>query len=218
VTDATDAGTVFDPVCTPAVDFQNLDPQGGGKVFLDNFKSPSDYVAGLTRRVCAILYRSPVEVPPIAKVTVVVQPISNVPPNITGTANGNSMTINSNFFVPFANTHTADETSYELSGMGAHLFSYMYEHGPAPAGVTSGVNDFVRYRLGYIRESRRAKGGAWDDGYTTTGFFFAYLDDQYPNFVYKLNLVMGTGYSVTAFQVFTGKDVSTLWNEYQATL
>src|SRR5689334_10196963 len=49
VTDATDGGSIFDAVCTPAVDFQNLDPQGGGKVFLDNFKSPTDYVVGLTR-------------------------------------------------------------------------------------------------------------------------------------------------------------------------
>ena len=46
----------------------------------------------------------------------------------------------------------------------------------------------------------------------------AYIDDLYPNFVYRLNLVNGTGYSVTAFPLFTGKDVLTLWSDYQATL
>src|SRR6185503_15446976 len=121
-------------------------------------------------KVCAILYRSPPEVPPIFRVTLIVQPISNVPPNITGTANGTTMTINSNFFVPYANVYIADEIAFELSGMGVHLLSYMYEHGPVPPGVLSGVNDFVRYRLGYLRESRRVRGGNWDDGYVTTAF------------------------------------------------
>jgi hypothetical protein len=217
-TDAADAAGPFDTVCTPAVDFQNLDPAGGGRVFTDNVKSPTDFVQTMTRKVCAILYRSVPEVPNIPRVTLIVQPLANVSPSITGSVTGNTATINSNFFVPYANSHTADDTLFELSGVTAHLLSFMYERGPAPAGVLSGVNDFVRYRLGFLRDTARKKGGNWDDGYQTTAFFFVYLDDAYPNFVYRLNLVNGTGYSVTAFQVFTGKDVATLWAEYQATL
>jgi hypothetical protein len=208
----------FDAVCTPAVDFQNLDPAGGGKVFTDNVKNATDFVQTLARKVCSILYRSPPEVPPIARITLVIQPIANISPTIGGTASGNTANFNSNYFVAFANSHTPDDVLYELSGIGAHLISFMYERGPAPTGVLSGINDFVRYRAGYTRDSLRRKGGNWDDGYMTTGFFFAYLDDEYPNFVYRLNLVDGTGYNVTAFQVFTGKDVLTLWNEYQGTL
>jgi hypothetical protein len=217
-TDSADAAGPFDAVCTPAVEFQNLDPAGGGKVFTDNVKNPIEFVQGLARKVCAVLYRSPPEVPDIPKITLIIQPIANIPPNITGTAAGNTATFNSNFFVPFAMSHTPDDILFELNGLGAHLFSFMYERGPAPPGVLSGVNDFVRYRVGFLRDSNRRKGGNWDDGYQTTGFFFAYVDDAYPNFVYRLNLVDGTGYNVTAFQVFTGKDVLTLWNEYQATL
>jgi hypothetical protein len=217
-TDAADAAGPFDSICVPAVDFQNLDPAGGGKVFTDNVKNPTDFVQSLARRVCAQLYRSAPEIPDIPKITLIIQPIANIPSNITGSANGNTATFNSNFFVPFAMTHTPDDILYELSGLGAHLISFMYERGPAPAGVLSGVNDFVRYRLGYLRDSNRRKGGNWDDGYQTTGFFFAYLDDHYPNFVYRLNLVNGTSYNVNAFIVFTGQDVLTLWNEYQATL
>src|SRR4051812_45668317 len=97
VIDAGDAGGTFDSVCTPVVDFQNLDPQGGGKVFLDNVKGPNDFVQTLTRKVCAILYRSAPEVPPISKITLVVQPIPNISANTTGTAAGTTMTINSNF-------------------------------------------------------------------------------------------------------------------------
>jgi hypothetical protein len=213
-TDAPGPGP-FDAVCTPAVDFQNLDPAGGGKVFTDNVKNATDFVQTLARKVCSILYRSPPEVPPIGRITLIIQPVTNIPPNAGGSASGNTATFNSYYFVSFANSHTPDEVLYELSGIGAHLISYMYERGPAPAGVLSGINDFVRYRAGYTHDSLRRKG---DDGYMTTGFFFAYLDDEYPNFVYRLNLVDGTGYNVTAFQVFTGMDVLTLWTQYQGTL
>src|SRR5262245_25916908 len=78
--DVIDAGGPFDSVCTPAVDFQNLDPMGGGKVFTDNVKNPADFVQTLARKVCAILYRSPPEVPYIPKITFIVQPITTVPP------------------------------------------------------------------------------------------------------------------------------------------
>jgi hypothetical protein len=137
-------------------------------------------------------------------------------PGAGGVSSGTTITLNGAFLVSYANAHTADETLYQIAGLTAHLVSSLYQHTGAPFGVQSGVNDFVRYRLGYIPDSNRRKGGNWDDGYQTTSFFYVYIDDRYPDFVYKLNLIIGTGYSVNAFSVLTGKDVITLWNEYQA--
>jgi hypothetical protein len=214
--DRMEAG-VLDAVCTPAVAFENDEPDAGGRVFTDNVKNPTSFVQTLTRAVCPILYRLPSEPTPVTRITLLLAAVA--PPTLGGTSGGTAndatITLNTPFLASYANTHTADETLYQITGLTAHLVSSLYQHTGAPLGVQSGVNDFVRYRLGYIPDSNRRKGGNWDDGYQTTAFFYVYLDDRYPDFVYKLNLIIGTAYSVNAFQVLTGKDVLTLWNEYQ---
>ncbi len=210
-----DGGGLFDSVCTPAVEVQNMDPTGGGKVFTDDVPDPVAVAHELTHSICSILFRKTPEVPVISKITIVIVPLIGISADIlVSTA---TVRLNSSYLQTFASSHTASETTYEIDGLLVYTMSLFYQDLAAPAGVVQGVADFVRYRAGYWTESARSPGGNWDDGFQTTAFFFDYVDKQSPSFVYRLNQAIGTGYSVDLFVTLTGKDVITLWNEYQAT-
>ncbi len=202
----------FDAACAPDAAFQNLDPVGG-KFFVDSVPNPSTFVQDLTRQVCALLYRAPSEVPAVAKVTITIDFLT-MDSYVTGT----TTYFNTLFIQNYLATHSASDTRYELIGILVHYLSHMYQHTNAPIEIISGMNDFVRYRTGYMRQTTRQKGGMWTDGFHTTGFFFDYIERQSPGFVYELNQRIATGYDVSIFQALTGKDVLTLWNEYQASL
>ena len=202
----------FDAVCSPDAAIQNDDP-AGGKFFVDSVPNSPTFVHDLTRQVCGLLYREPSEVPEVAKVTIALQVLT-----IDSYVNGTTAYFNTLFIQNYLTTHSASDTRYELFGILVHYLSHMYQHTQAPIEVISGINDFVRYRTGYLRLTIRQKGGMWTDGFHTTGFFFDYIERQSPGFIYKLNQRIATAYDVSIFQTLTGKDVLTLWNEYQASL
>jgi Peptidase of plants and bacteria len=205
----------FDPVCTPVVEVQNLDQTGGGlRVFNDVALDPIPYVRGLTRQICPVLFRRTAEVPDVPKITIVIRNISTP---FTAVTDNTTTALSASFLESYATSHTASETRYEITGILVHHLAHYYQsRGGAPLSVLQGVNEFVRYQLGYRALADRRKGGSWDDGVPTTGFFFDYIDGAYPDFVYKFNLAMANGYDIRLFQAITGKDVTTLWTDYQS--
>ena len=90
----------------------------------------------------------------------------------------------------------------------------------ANAWLVEGVADFVRHSAGFLPDTQRMAGGAYNDGSTTTAFFLIWLDAHYPDFVYELNLSLNPNDGVTwtpqAFLDITGQNVNDLWTAYQA--
>jgi hypothetical protein len=79
--------------------------------------------------------------------------------------------------------------------------------------------DYVRFRSGFDKISRRRPGGNWSDPYTVGGFFIAWVEDKYDkDWGYKINMGMKTaGFSYPNFIMQTfGKTADALWAEYQA--
>src|SRR5260370_19635485 len=131
---------------------------------------------------------------------------------------GTTTYFNTLFIQNYLATHSASDTRYELIGILAHYLSHMHQHTNAPIEIISGMNDFVRYRTGYMRQTTRQKGGMWTDGFHTTGFFFDYIERQSPGFVYELNQRIATGYDVSIFQALTGKAGLPLCTQYRGSL
>jgi hypothetical protein len=88
--------------------------------------------------------------------------------------------------------------------------------------VTEGIAAFVRYRAGHASIAERSAGGSPREDAKTAGFFLDWLDDTYPDAVYRLNQSLDpddqVAWSERVFVEITGKDLATLWNDYQRTL
>src|SRR5262249_7286397 len=100
-----------------------------------------------------------------------------------------------------------------------HEFTHVYQYGDGPGWLIEGMADFVRFRAGLIPLSNRGKGGHYDDAYQTTAFFLAWIDDAHPDFGYQMNQSMTDddkkGWTLDVFKQLAGKDVDTLWSDYQ---
>jgi hypothetical protein len=100
------------------------------------------------------------------------------------------------------------------------MYQYDDGDGAATAWLVQGVALYVEHSAGYLDDSQRRHGGAYNAGGTTTGYFLVWLDSRYSDFVYELNQSM-TPYDpyVWSPQVFadiTGQTVDQLWTQYQA--
>ena len=211
-----DAGVsrgTFDDVCSPRVVVDNENPTGAGAGFAQAVPDPQPFIQMITRQLCEILYRKPDEPRAPGMVTLRVY-------DFDGVANAGGGTIN------LSTRHLAKyrgaALKEEITGVLVHEATHLYQYNDGPGGLIEGIADFVRIEAGHHSINRRTRGGNWDDGYTTTGFFLSWLDDQYPDFGYKLNLKLtrddNQRWSDQVFEDLTGKDVDTLWQEYQATL
>ncbi|KAG6545820.1 hypothetical protein Mapa_012781 [Marchantia paleacea] len=106
----------------------------------------------------------------------------------------------------------------EITGILYHEMTHIIQEADnvTPTGVIEGIADFIRLRAGYPSWVRQV-GGAWEDGYSTTAFFFDWIDrNQTGAFVSRLNQKIGeAGWDMNFFVELTGKPVDTMWQEYQ---
>jgi hypothetical protein len=129
---------------------------------------------------------------------------------------GNSqITFSAGYIAGLAN-RTPEAQQYEIEGVIAHESVHVYQVFGGPTWLTEGIADAIRYRTGWFKITNRRKGGNFNNSYQTTGFFLSWVDDQYPGFLVKLNLLNPK--SEASFMELTGKPVMTLWNEYQAAI
>jgi hypothetical protein len=209
-----DAGRsgLFDEVCSPEIIVDNSDPDGAGASFAKAVPDPNALLLATTRQLCEILYRAPGE--PRAPRTITLRIY-----DFDGVANAGGERIN------LSTRHLANYQGAallnELRGVLMHEATHLYQYNDAPGGLIEGVADYVRIEAGLHSLNRRQRGGKWDDGYTTTGFFISWLDERYADFGYRLNLALtrmdSEPWSTDVFQDLTGKSLDTLWTEYQAT-
>jgi hypothetical protein len=207
--------------CMPEITYEQRDQSPNGSILIDAFDGEvRDEVATIIMGICGILYTEPEQVPTKTVVGVVVEDAEYV-----AFADGTRVHVGTDYLADIAGHMTHEELVYELWGMLTHEFTHIYQHSGGWAwegkqGIVEGMADFVRIRAGGVPLSQRRHGGSWQDGYTTTGFFLYYLDEAYPELPRRMNVAMipgwGGSFDVRAFMISdTGKDIDTLWSEYQ---
>jgi len=211
-----DAGStdgLFDEVCSPEITLQNDDPNGAGASFNEAVPDAEALMLEITTQLCEILYRSPDEPRTPDSITLHVYSFDGV-----ANAGGENINLSTRHLANYDGAALVEE----ITGVLVHEATHLYQYNDGPGGLIEGVADYVRIEAGHHSLNRRNPGGNWDDGYTTTGFFISWLDEQYPDFGYRLNLALSRddneSWSEQVFEELTGKTVDTLWQEYQDAL
>ncbi|GAI76441.1 unnamed protein product, partial [marine sediment metagenome] len=177
--------------------------------------------------VCRKLYRRYSESLELEQITFILDDDPNTigwkagkPPKIT-------ICIGGPYLQKYMNNNGTEEMADEVKGIMWHEYThgYQYDDGNSNAiiGIIEGVADCVRYLAGFIDISQRRPGGSWDSGYKTSGFFLAWLQEEYqggdPEFLYKFNQSFAIDDGITwtkeAFKDITGETVEALWDKYQ---
>jgi hypothetical protein len=213
----------FSSVCSPQVAIDNRTADGRGAVFDQTFPQPTQLVVETAKRVCAALYKRPEQVPASPPIVLVIEDFYGIG-EIGITAPVIYIRLSS---LRMESTAAAGQSVRDdVTGALHYLLSIDYElddENPAQVRwITEGIAAFVRYRAGYTSLSERAAGGSPSDDYKTTGFFFDWMDREYPESVYRLNQSLdpsdGVAWSEHVFVDLTGHDLDTLWTRYQASL
>ena len=192
--------------------YQNLDPSAPGNIVIDRLLAdPAGTVQRTSRNVCRLLYRDASEVPRRARLALVLEQMLTVGgqevPGFALPAQG-EVHLNARLLA------FRPETLYQVEGVLHHEYCHVWQS-PGPSWLYEGICDYIRFRAGYFRPTDRPRGGTYQDGYRVTGFFLAWVEEQAPGFVYRLNQRLKTeAFQPGWFLELTGKDVDAWWAEY----
>jgi hypothetical protein len=132
-----------------------------------------------------------------------------------------------------ANGNSYDLVQKEVRGVLSHEGTHGYQAEPRNCGTYDGSStywgfiegeaDGVRAELTNWTPARSpSKGGSWNGGYTTGGFFLSWCKHhKKPTFLIELNHAARDLPTFTwdaAFQQILGQSVQSAWDEYQASL
>jgi hypothetical protein len=210
--------------CSPSVALDNKDAAGSGKLFTAAFGDPSTVLTCVMRDVCDMLYRKASEIKNVTKVSLIVEDFDGVSEASSPAPGEGLIRISSRHLQQVSDAH--GDVSLELSNIFYYHATNIYQFdggdGSANSWLVSGVANYVRHVAGYLTDDQRRAGGAYNDGGLSTAFFFVWLDQKYPDFVYELNMSLAPSASLPwttkAFQDITAQSVDMLWASYQATL
>ena len=173
----------------------------------------------LSRNACAMLYKSPAEVPKYArKVDVVLEDNAqnHSPAFVLRHDSDCTLTINPHEF-PESGRNPVD-----ILGLLYHEVTHTVQHSKASGrhvgAFNEGVADLIRLRMLEGRVSE--PGEDWQAGYQPMAYFVDWLDHRYLDFLYRYNMSRSKGpkWSVEVIRELTGKSVEALWREYQESL
>lgn len=108
----------------------------------------------------------------------------------------------------------------EILGVIVHEMVHCFQYngkGQCPGGLIEGIADYVRLRADLAPPHWRKGGEKWDEGYQTTGYFLAWIEETYgAGSIYKINASMrDQEYNEKIFVDVTGKSVQELWELYK---
>ncbi|CAI0446672.1 unnamed protein product [Linum tenue] len=130
----------------------------------------------------------------------------------------NRIAINSEYI----GNYTAGNLKREFTGLLYQQMALVWAWdgvGQAPAGLVSGIADYVRMRAHLVSRSgwaRPGDGERWDQGNDVTARFLEYCGKFKEGFVGELNRKMKNGYSDDYFKELLGKNVDRVWRDYKA--
>lgn len=214
-----DAQVASDPLrttCTPAVVYENRDLTGSGTLFDQYVPDAEALVQEVAQTTCAVLYKTANEVRSVPSLLLIVEDFDGIAAGSAGTIH-----ISSRYLQGLEDN--AEDVAREINGLLYFTVATAYQNNAAntaPIWLITGVADLVRLKAGYADPTLRSPGGSWQDGFRTTAFFFDWLNGQYLDFVYLLNLDLGnqTTFDEGVFTTLTGKNLPALWTDYQAAL
>lgn len=219
--------SALDPVCTPGfeLDLRDTNPTRVG-YFMDAMDGdPEATVQAIGRAVCKVLYRKPEEVRDATHLTLIIEHAVGEVAWKAGDGGDITVMISTDHIQNVVNQ--GRDVAKEIKGVLYHEMTHMYQHDDSDGngvdlGLIEGIADFVRFSAGYVPDGAQPNpNGNWNDGYRTTAFFLVWVDENYPDFVYKLNLSMsnkdGKAWSPDSFKDITGYTADELWAQYKAT-
>ena len=220
----------FQTACRPNIEFTNGDPTGKGKVFTDAVGDVTTAMKDICCTTCSILYRSEADIPAGKKPTTV-KLVLDTHGGVAQTG-GATIQFDLNYINGYAGRPAA-EVKQEMLGVLQHESVHIYQN-YGTGGTGEGLADLVRARTGYYPKSRWRSEGTWKTAYTASGNFYSWLtgpcsfhsvfyaghDLDYP---VKMNKALaGKSGDQASFdavaaliQQLFGKDVDTLWAQYQ---
>ena len=207
----------LDKRCTVPVTFTNkVATSMGGMIFTREIPDAVAKSQEHSRIICNILYRKPEEVKNISRQGLTIDTDSGV----AFTA-GDNITFSSDYIANFSNGKSTAAINFELNGVLVHEGTHIWQYNNGGGWLVEAMADYVRYKAGFDKLSRRRPGGNWNQPYTVGGFFIAWIEEKYDHdFGYKVNMGMknqGFNYANFIMQTF-GKSADALWAEYQAAI
>ena len=185
----------------------------------------------ITLGVCKLLYKNHTEVPDFKKVNFIYE-FSNT----LASKGGNNTEMELRFSTKFIQNGLKDEKDeaikYSINGILWHELTHGYQSSVSTSddqykmgydyfAYLEGMADFVRIKAEYHKKrypDLGIKDFKYLSGYTTTGFFLKWIEDNYDNdFLYKFNASSQTIIPWSfkkAFEKILNKDVDLLWNKY----
>ena len=221
----------LDAFCTPKVILMILDTGAGGQKFMMALGGTTDAVTAtvqqMGREICRYLYRSADEVRPANEIELIVDPMYA---GIAGKS-GNVGKVRVRFGANYIATYTGD-VAREVKGILYHEMTHIYQNDDKPEGLGAGGwpglaqyyeshADAVRTHMGFSSCGAPNKTGTWDRGaYCARAHWWLWLENTYPDFLYKLNLQMKGGdnmlWTPARGATIVDKSFEQLWSEYQA--
>jgi hypothetical protein len=221
----------LDAFCTPKVILMILDPGAGGQRFMTALGGTTEAVTAtvqqMGREICRYLYRAAEEVRPANEIELIVDPMYA---GIAGKS-GNVGKVRVRFGASYLAAYTGD-VAREVKGILYHEMTHIYQNDDKPEGLGAGGwsglaqyyeshADAVRTHMGFSSCGAPNKTGTWDRGaYCVRAHWWLWLENQYPDFLYKLNLQMRGGdnmvWTPARGATIVNKPFEELWTEYQA--
>lgn len=223
--------TGWETYAPPQISFNNEDTNGPGKYFTLYITNPDSLELATCLKVNKLLYKKPEEVVKITRLVLTIRDMSGVAFTTgLGPATEKTTVFSSQYLKGLIDNSkmTKKDVISEICGVITHETVHVFQSNNNYSvkeswSVIEGIADCVRYLAGDDKLSRRHTGGTWLDGYTTTGFFIAWLQEKKdPDFLYKLNKYVGehqTDFTWSgACWKLLNRSVSELWDEYQASI
>lgn len=210
----------------PTVRYIDNDSTGYGKYFTAYIPRPDTMVKSIALQDCRQLYHNPSEVPVIRLITLYVDSMDGVAWTSGSGFAAAETHFSGSYLGDVINSRGKLAVIAEIEGVIAHEETHIWQkscdYGPKDGfSVIEGEADAVRYLTGHDSITRRSPGGSWTDGYTTTGFFIVWIQQNSgldKNFLYDLNQYVGNHNEFSwdsACVSLVGKHVQDLWNTYQ---
>lgn len=222
--------SVWDSFALPAISFENEDIAGNGKYFSIYLANPDSVEKAISIKVCKLLYKQPSEVVKVSRVKVTLRDEGGVAYTTSlGAATEKNMVISGQYFKGLidggmSKAAITNEIVGVMTHESTHIFQSDNNYGEKNGwSAIEGIADCVRYLAGVDKITRRHPGGTWLDGYTTTGFFIAWLQEKKdPDFLYNFNKYVGQHKTDFTWEAATwkllNKSVTDLWSEYQSAI